>query len=231
MLTRLFKISGQLWKFRQSNSCCPQTLEVSDDPCWEWGLSMARPWSVLHLHRSEKRGRATFFFFFSLKRCICIKWFDFLVVPMCAVCRGSFPSFQPPCPPQRATLRVVCSRDLFSPLLLSPSRLALCALLSFYTPPWGRNDIFSVNWDGVKLRSFYFRPKEQGLISGIWDLSTATREKGKTILSVVVIIIILRTHWGPLITLLKSMFSLCTTFFNLGKIKNFWQRYADNVAN
>lgn len=121
---------------------------------------MARPWSLLHLHHSEGGGAT---FFFTLKVHL-HKWFDFLVgPPICTVCVGvgSFPSFQPAYSPQHATLRVVCSRDLFSPLLFAPPRLVLSALPSLYTPLRGRHCIFSVNWDEVKLSSFCFWPKEE----------------------------------------------------------------------
>lgn len=100
--------------------------------------------------------------FFSLWRCICTNSLIFwLPPPICTVCMGvgPFPSFQPAYSPQRAALRVVCSRDIFSPLLFAP-RLVLSALPSLYTPLWGRHCIFSVNWDEVKLSSFCFWTNE-----------------------------------------------------------------------
>lgn len=129
--------------------------------------------------------------------------------------------------PQHAALRVVCFRNLFSPLLLTPPRLVLSVLASLCNVPWSRFLIFSVNWGGIKLSSFYFWPEEEKLIQVPGMCHQPQWKKIKPILSIIVsfvidIIIILRTHWGPLIMLLKSMFSLCTSFSNLGKIQNFW---------
>lgn len=131
----------------------------------------------------------------------------------------------PVCSPQHAALRVVCC--LFS-LLFTPLRLVLSVLASLYNGPWGTFWIFSANWSGIELISLII----PGQRKKDWYryLGCATNQYGKKIkpiLSIIVafvidIIIILRTHWGPLIMLLKSMFSLCSSFSSLGKIQIFW---------
>lgn len=120
--------SKSLWKFRQSNSCCPQTLEVSEDPCWEGGLSMARPWSFLHLHCSEMRG-----------------WFDFLVAPYVYCGQGCMFISQ-----LSTTLSSMCNPEgnllqgsLLTSSLVSTKAGPLCPPIPLYSTPRQKRHIFS----------------------------------------------------------------------------------------